>query len=70
MNTKLVAGNITKNINGGYNAVIDSSVTAENFKLPMIVNVDITLKFVESRDTTSSEIYGYLPPVRTAPTTP
>jgi hypothetical protein len=68
MNDKLAAGQISKAINGGYNTVIDSSVTSENFKLPMIVNVDITLKFVESRDTTSSEIYGYQPPVRT--TTP
>jgi hypothetical protein len=69
MNSKLVAGSITKNVNGGYNSVIDSSVESKNFKLPMIVNVDITLKFVESRDTTSTEIYGYLPPVKTAPTT-
>jgi hypothetical protein len=70
MNQKLAAGQITKALTGGYSTVIDSSVTSENFKLPMIVNVDITLKFVESRDTTSSEIYGYLPPVRTAPPTP
>lgn len=61
VNQKLVAGNITKSVNGGYNSVIDSSVSSENYKLPMIVNVDITLKFVESRDTTSAEIYGYTP---------
>jgi hypothetical protein len=68
MNSQLSNGQITKIQNGGYASVIDTSVTSENFKLPMIINVEVTLKFVESRGTTSKEIYGYQPLVKT--TTP
>jgi hypothetical protein len=32
----------------------------------MIINVEVTLKFIESRGTTSKEIYGFQPPVKTA----
>ena len=49
----------------GYATILDSSVESKNFKLPMIINVEVTLKFVESRGTTSNEIYGYQAPVRT-----
>jgi hypothetical protein len=66
MNSQLVNGQIAKVFNGGYATVIDSTVTSENFKLPMIINVEVTLKFVESRGTTSKEIYGYQAPVKTA----
>jgi hypothetical protein len=66
MNSQLSNGQITKVQNGGYTTVIDTSVSAEDFKLPMIINVEVTLKFIESRGTTSKEIYGFQPPVRTA----
>ena len=65
MNSQLFNGQIQKVINGGYATVIDTSVTSENFKLPMIINVEVTLKFVESRGTTTKEIYGFQPPVKT-----
>jgi hypothetical protein len=68
MNHYLVDGQISKVSGNGYATVIDTSVTSENFKLPMIINVEVTLKFVESRGTTSKEIYGYQSPVKT--TTP
>jgi hypothetical protein len=68
MNHYLVDGQISKVSGNGYATVIDTSVTSENFKLPMIINVEVTLKFVESRGTTSKEIYGYQPLVKT--TTP
>jgi len=68
MNSQLSNGQITKVQNGGYATVIDTSVTSENFKLPMIINVEVSLKFVESRGTTNKEIYGYQPLVKT--TTP
>ena len=66
MNSQLSNGQIVKVQNGGYSTVIDTSVTADNFKLPMIINVEVSLKFIESRGTTSKEIYGFQPPVRTA----
>lgn len=65
MNSQLANGQITKVENGGYATVIDTSVESENFKLPMIINVEVSLKFVESRGTTSKEIYGFQPPVKT-----
>lgn len=65
MNSQLANGQITKVENGGYATVIDTSVASENFKLPMIINVEVSLKFVESRGTTSKEIYGFQPPVKT-----
>ena len=66
MNEKLIDGKIAKNATGGYNTVIDPNTTkqAANFKLPMIVNVEVSLKFIESRSNTSSEIYGYTPYVK------
>jgi hypothetical protein len=64
-NHQLVNGQIAKMKDKGYATILDSSVESKNFKLPMIINVEVTLKFVESRGTTSNEIYGYQAPVRT-----
>jgi len=57
----------------GYNMALDDTLTGKNFILPMIIEVDITLKFIESKstvyDTTveySNKLYDYITP--TAPT--
>jgi hypothetical protein len=60
MNTKATS-TISPIIGGGGGHVwaYDANVSAQNWKLPMIVNVEITLKFVESRGTTSANLYAY-----------
>ena len=60
MNQQL-GGDISPTVGGGFTYPIFTGVTAEDFKLPMIINVEITLKFVESRQTAGPLVakYGY-----------
>jgi hypothetical protein len=60
MNQQL-AGDITPAAGGGFISPIYTGVSAENFKLPMIINVEVSLKFIESRQTAGPTIakYGY-----------
>ena len=58
---------------GGYNMALDQTLTGKNFVLPMIVEVDITVKFIESKSTVydstlehGNKLYDYIAP--TAPT--
>ncbi len=58
---------------GGYNMALDDTLTGKNFVLPMIVDVDITVKFIESKSTVydstlehGNKMYDYITP--TAPT--
>ena len=58
---------------GGYNMALDATLTGKNFVLPMIVDVDITVKFIESKSTVydstlehGNKMYDYITP--TAPT--
>ena len=58
----------------GYNMAMDETLTGKNFVLPMIVEVDITVKFIESKSTVydstfeyGNTLYDYITP--TAPTT-
>jgi hypothetical protein len=45
---------------GGYTAFVDSTLTSANHKLPMIMDIEVSLKFLESRQTIeSSNLYGY-----------
>lgn len=45
---------------GGYTAFVDSTLTSANHKLPMIMDIDVSLKFLESRQSIeSSNLYGY-----------
>ena len=45
---------------GGYTAFVDSKLTSANHKLPMIMDIDVSLKFLESRQSIeSSNLYGY-----------
>lgn len=57
----------------GYNMAMDETLTGKNFILPMIVEVDITVKFIESKSTIydsslehGNKFYDYIAP--TAPT--
>jgi hypothetical protein len=60
MNQQL-GGPITATAAGGFTYPIFTGVNATEFKLPMIVNVEITLKFVESRQTAGpvTQKYSY-----------
>jgi len=45
---------------GGYTAFVDSALSSANHKLPMIMDIEVSLKFLESRQTIeSSNLYGY-----------
>jgi hypothetical protein len=45
---------------GGYAAFIENELTSKNHKLPMIMDIDVSLKFLESRQTIeTSNLYGY-----------
>jgi hypothetical protein len=79
MNRKLFANVImpaplsTAAANAGYNMALDDTLTGKNFILPMIVDVDITVKFIESKSTVydstfehGNTLYDYITP--TAPT--
>jgi hypothetical protein len=57
----------------GYNMAMDETLTGKDFILPMIVDVDITVKFIESKSTVynssfeyGNALYDYITP--TAPT--
>jgi hypothetical protein len=44
----------------GYAAFVESELVSTNHKLPMIMDIDVSLKFLESRQTIeSSNLYGY-----------
>lgn len=58
MNQQL-GGDITPSVAGGFTYPIFTGVDATEFKLPMIVNVEITLKFVESRQTAGPLVQKY-----------
>jgi hypothetical protein len=60
MNQQL-GGDISPTVGGGFTYPVFTGVTAEDFKLPMIINVEVTLKFVESRQTAGPLVakYGY-----------
>jgi len=59
-NAKL-AGPIAAHVGGGYLFVPDTTgaSSVENYKLPMIINVTMTLKFLESRNSTAKGLYAY-----------
>jgi hypothetical protein len=45
---------------GGFTAFVETGLTSANHKLPMIMDIEISLKFLESRQTIeSSNLYGY-----------
>jgi len=45
---------------GGYAAFIENQLTSKNHKLPMIMDIELSLKFLESRQTVeTSNLYGY-----------
>jgi hypothetical protein len=45
---------------GGFAAFIDTGLTSKNHKLPMIMDIDVSLKFLESRQSIEgSNLYGY-----------
>jgi hypothetical protein len=60
MNKKLTSPIVPK-VFGGFVYSIDENNPADEYKLPMIINVEITLKFIEGRDNTSPKalLYGY-----------
>ena len=64
MNRRLLGNQITPSATvAGYNTVIDANLDGSGVKLPTIIDVDITLKFVESKssvfsDTTGDTMYG------------
>jgi hypothetical protein len=60
MNQQL-GGEILPAAGGGFTYPIFTGVNASEFKLPMIVNVEISLKFVESRQTAGplTQKYSY-----------
>ena len=64
MNRRLIKNQITPSATvAGYNTVIDANLDGSGVKLPTIIDVDITLKFVESKssvfsDTTGDTMYG------------
>ena len=61
MNQKLLGNSIHPVIGGGYVKVIDPAVSADNYKLPMIINVQVTLKFIEGRGVVhpAQSLYGF-----------
>ena len=64
MNRRLIKNQITPSATvAGYNTVIDANLDGSGVKLPTIIDVDITLKFVESKasvfsDTTGDTMYN------------
>lgn len=60
MNKKLTSPIVPK-LFGGFVYSVDENNPADEYKLPMIINVEITLKFIEGRDNTSPKalLYGY-----------
>jgi hypothetical protein len=45
---------------GGFTAFVEKEVVSKNHKLPMIMDIDVSLKFLESRQSIESEnLYGY-----------
>jgi hypothetical protein len=45
---------------GGFTAFVEKEVVSKNHKLPMIMDIDVSLKFLESRQSIeSSNLYGY-----------
>jgi hypothetical protein len=59
MNRKLLGNQITPSTTvAGYNAVIDGNLDGSGVKLPTIIDVDITLKFVESKASVFSDATG------------
>jgi hypothetical protein len=62
-NSAKLNGDIYPTVGGGFSYVIDANVTTETFKLPKVINVEVSLKFVESRGTTgpsAKSLYGYI----------
>lgn len=62
MNDKIAGGGgISPVAAGGFVAPLATNISAENYKLPMIINVDITIKFIESRQNSTplGKLYGY-----------
>lgn len=43
----------------GYTYITDEAVSADKWILPMIINVEISLKFIEARGNTSEFLYSY-----------
>jgi hypothetical protein len=59
MNRRLLANQITPSATvAGYNTVIDVNLDGNGVKLPTIIDVDITLKFVESKASVFSDATG------------
>jgi hypothetical protein len=59
MNRRLLANQITPSATvAGYNTVIDANLDGNGVKLPTIIDVDITLKFVESKASVFSDATG------------
>ena len=79
MNRKLYKGVIIpppfgKASNLGYSKAVDETLTGKDFILPMIIDVDITLKFIESKSTVydssieyGNKLYDYILPARPTP---
>jgi hypothetical protein len=79
MNRKLYKGVIIpppfgKASNLGYSKAVDETLTGKDFILPMIIDVDITLKFIESKSTVydssieyGNKLYDYILPTRPTP---
>jgi hypothetical protein len=79
MNKKLIGAEIaptglhTKGVIG-YNMAVDKDLSGKNFILPTIIDVDITLKFVESKSSVYSAtrennhmMYDYVTPTGPPP---
>lgn len=65
LNEKLLPSNpsvVSTVFNAGWKFDTDDSILAEKYKLPMIVNVEITLKFIENANKTSQFLYDYNKP--------
>jgi hypothetical protein len=66
LNEKLLPSNPSVVSTGPYKAGwkydTDASIIATKYKLPMIVNVEITLKFIENANKTSQFLYDYNKP--------
>jgi hypothetical protein len=61
MNQKLLGNSIHPVKGGGYVKIIDPAISADNYKLPMIINVQVTLKFIEGRGVVApaQSLYGF-----------
>ena len=59
MNRRLLGNQITPSATvAGYNTVVDANLDGNGVKLPTIIDVDITLKFVESKSSVFSDTTG------------